>query len=140
MPRLSPEQWAQKLSTRAANAGQDWIDGVNNPIRDPVAAALKAAPKWKAKMQEAIAKDTWAKKMAKVSSADIKAIANKVGPGAYTQGIAARMDKIQAAGARILPKIYSAADKVGAMPDATEAERDQRMLANVKELRAIKGT
>jgi hypothetical protein len=140
MPRLTPEQWQKKLTDRSGAAGQDWLDGVKNPIRDPVQAALKAEGKWKAKMQDAITKGTWAKKMAKVDSAAMKATAERVGPGAYTQGIAARSDKILAAGARILPKIYAAADQVGAMPDTTEADRDARMMANVKAMRAIKGT
>jgi hypothetical protein len=139
MPRLSPEQWAAKLATRASAAGQDWLDGVKNPVRDPVQAALKAEPKYRAKMQESLQKGTWAKKMAKVDSAAMKATAERVGSGAYVQGITARADKIQAAGARILPKIYAVADKVAAMPDATDGDRDARMLANVKGLREIKG-
>ncbi len=140
MPRLSADQWAAKLATRAGNAGQDWLTGVQNPSRDPVKAAIAAEAKWKAKTQEAINKGTWAKKMAKVTAADIIATATKVGTQAYTNGIAARTDKIAAAGARILPQIYKVADTVAAMPDVTDADRDARMLANVKGLRAIKGT
>ncbi len=140
MPRLTPEQAAAKLQARAGVAGQDWLDGVKNPTRDPVQAAIKAAPKWKAKMQEAIQKDSWAKKMAKVDSNAIKATAERIGPQGYVNGINARAEKITGAFQRILPKIYSAADAVNAMPDTTEADRDARMLANVKALRAIKGT
>jgi hypothetical protein len=137
---ITPEKAAAKLIRNAGNAGQDWLDGVTNPARDPVQAALKAKEKYKNNLKMSLDKDTWAKKMAKVSSADIIAIAMKIGPAGYTNGIAAREGKILAAMQRIIPKIAAVQASVLAMPDATEVDRDKRMLENVKQMRAIKGT
>ena len=36
---LDPNAWASKMLTRASNAGQDWLNGVKNPARDPKQAA-----------------------------------------------------------------------------------------------------
>lgn len=132
-----PDKWAKKMLDRSANAGQDWLDGVKNPSRDPAQAAVKAKEKWKNKMQEAIASDKWAKKMAKVNGAEIAAAAERAGPSAYTQGIANRSEKIMRVIQDLQPRVSAVQAKIAAMPDATDADREKRMLENMRAMKQI---
>lgn len=136
---IDPNKVTQKYVARTQAAGQDWLEGIQNTTVDIVAAAIKANAKWKSKMQAAIQNDTWAKRMGKVTTADIKAMVAKVGAGAYTSGIANRQDKVLKAFQRVMPMIDQVATAVRAMPDVTDADREARMIANVRGLRAIKG-
>lgn len=131
---------ANKLISRAQNAGGDWLAGVTGQTVNPAELAVKAKEKWKARMMAAIQNDTWAKRLSQVSLSDITSAANKAGASAYTSGIANRSDKIMKAFQRIIPKIQAVRDIVNAMPDVTEVDRENKMLANVRGLRKIKGT
>jgi len=129
----------QKYLRNANNAAQDWADGIQNTQKDIAGLAVKAKDKYKASVQASLANDTWAKKMAKVSTADIKAAAAKAGSAAYSAGINNKGDKALKAFGRVFPLIDQVAASVNAMPDTTPAQRDAKMLANAAGLRGIKG-
>lgn len=132
-----PDKWAKKMLERSANAGQDWLDGVKNPSRDPAQAAVKAAPKWKQKMQDAIASGKWEKKMAKVNGAEIAAAAERAGPSAYTQGIANRSEKITRVIADLQPRVSALQNKINSLPDVTDADREKKMIENMRGMKQI---
>jgi hypothetical protein len=137
---LDPAKIAQKLVTRASAAGQDWADGIAGMTTNPAALAVAAKDKYVAGIQASIANNTWANRLSKITLADIQSAAAKAGPGAYTQGITNKTDKILAAFQRLIPKIQAVRDQVNAMPSTTPAQRDAKMLANSAGLRKIKGT
>jgi hypothetical protein len=136
---IDPAKVLTKYVSRTQAAGQDWVDGIQNSTVDTVANMVKSNAKWKSKMQAAINNDTWVKRVSKLSTSDIKAMVAKVGAGAYTSGISNRQDKIGKAFARVMPLIDQVATTVRAMPDVTDADREARMIANVRGLRQIKG-
>ncbi len=137
---LDPAKIAAKLISRATAAGQDWVDGVSGQTENPAQKAVAAVGKWKAQLTAAMAAGTWEKRLARVTLQDIVSAATKAGAGAYTAGITNRTDKINAAFARLIPKIQAVRDQVNAMPSDTPAQRDAKMLANAAGLRKIKGT
>lgn len=137
MAVTTPDKWVKKMLDRSAQAGDDWLQGVKNPSRDPVQAALKAAPKWEAKMQEAISSKKWSKKMAKVNAADIAAAAEKAGTSAYVNGIQNRSDKIMKAVQDLHPRVTALQAKINAMPDVTDADREKKMLENMRGMKQI---
>jgi hypothetical protein len=134
---ISAAKWSEKMIARANAAGQDWLDGVLNPSRDPVAAAIKAAPKYIARMQESLAQKKWEKSMAKVDSSIIAAVAQKVGTAGYTNGINARADKIANVIADLQPRVAALKASVLNMPDVSDADRENRMLAAKRGMQLI---
>jgi hypothetical protein len=134
---ISAAKWAEKQIRNATNAGQDWLDGVLHPSRDPVAAAIKAAPKYKARMAESLAQDKWVKSMAKVDSSSIAGVAQRVGAAGYAAGIAARVEKITRVVAELQPKVSALRAQILNMPDGTDQERENRMLAAKRGMQAI---
>lgn len=138
MARTDSALALKKYLARTSAAGQDWADGIANTTKDIAANAVKAAPKYKANMMASLQNDTWAKRMSRVTTADIKAAVVAAGAGAYTGGISRRSSKIEKAFARVMPLIKANADKIQAMADITPADREARMLANLRGMRAIK--
>lgn len=113
------------------------MSGVQNPDRNPIQAALAANQKRLNRLEEAKAKQTWEKKMAKLTISDWQEPALTVGADRYVTGIRRSAGKRSAFWQQQVPKLETLKSSIRAMPDATEADREKRMLEN---LRKMKGT
>ena len=133
------EKWVEKQLARVRVAGGDFKDGVLAVTENPAAKALAANAKRVAKIQESIAKKTWETKMSKVSLEDWKGKASTVGADRFISGVEANVDKIEKFVRGFQPKLSSLAASVNSMPETSEAERDNRVLAMVRGLRKLKG-
>jgi hypothetical protein len=82
------DQIVKKWQARASAAGADYSAGVQNPRRPQAASAAAAAPSWAAGVQQAVANNTFAKR---VLAAQDKYTRNSAGKGAarYPTGITA---------------------------------------------------
>ena len=125
---IPPERWKDKLIKRATAAASDWIDGIKSPSRDPVKAAIEADAKWKDRVMQAIKEDRRKKALEKVSHADIVAVVEKLGERAFVDGITARETKIAKRIAELQPLVQAVSDAIQSMPDATDADREKRLL------------
>lgn len=128
---------AKDLIKHAGERGQDWQDGMRNPSRDPVKAAMDNVEKYKNNVKKALESGKWERNLSKITHADIMKTVDKLGPSVFTDGIAAREDKITAAMNVLQPKLQAVSNAVQAMKSGTETEREQRMLANLKLMRKI---
>lgn len=125
---IPPERWKDKLIKRATAAASDWIEGIKSPSRDPVKAAIEADAKWKDRVMQAIKEDRRKKALEKVSHADIVAVVEKLGERAFVDGITAREAKIAKRIAELQPLVQAVSDAIQSMPDATDADREKRLL------------
>jgi hypothetical protein len=125
---IPPEKWKERLIKRATAAADDWLEGVKNPSRDPVKAAIEADAKWKDRLTQSMKEDRRKKALEKVSHADIVAVVEKLGTRAFTDGIAAREAKIKKRIGELQPLVQAVSDAIQAMPDATDADREKRLL------------
>ncbi len=133
----SADRWASKQIANAVNGAQNWVDGVQRPSADFKAAGLAAAGKWKARTQEAIQGDRFAKALAKVNVDEAIATAVAVGGAGFAAGIQAREAKIRRTVADLQPRVAAVKAAVDAMPQDTEAQRDARALAAIKGMREV---
>lgn len=131
---------ADKQVRRALSSVEDYQAGISNPQRDPAKAALASNAKRVAKLQESIAKQTWEKAMSKVTQADWTAATLRVGPARYSDGVDAARGKVADFWNKATPKFQQIQNEINALPNATEADREKRMLENLKRMRAMKGT
>jgi len=121
------DRWAKQQVDNAVAAADDWLDGVKNPSRNPIEAALAAKKKFEDRLTTAIKEDRWAKGLAKSSAAEIIDIATKVGTGHYSTGVSARDAKIKRVVNELQPLAQSVSDTIQAMADGTDAEREKRL-------------
>jgi len=126
---LSPEDWAAKQAGRASAAADTWAANVKKPRKNPVEAALKADGKRKDKLQEAEKAGKWAKAMKKVDLDEMYLTIDKVGAAGYRAGVEARTGKISRVYKELQPMVAALAGSIDAMPDATDADREKRLLA-----------
>ena len=130
-------RWVKQQIENAEAAGDDWLDGVKNPSRDPIAAALAANDKRIDRLQKSIKDKKWEKNLAKSSHAEIVEVAEKVGTGKYTGGVRARETKIKRIVNELHPLVQSVSDAIQAMPDKTDANREARLVAARKLMIAV---
>lgn len=137
MAGVDAARMLDKYQRRTQAAGADYVAGVNNPKRSFKAAAIAANGKWKNRVQEAIQQDNFAKGMNGVNEQEAIATATADGGAAYTAGVAKRIPKVQRAFATIAPQINSVSQRVQGMPQDTPQQREQRMLENLRGMRAV---
>lgn len=126
---LSPEEWADKQVKRASDAADAWLEHVQKPRRDPIKAALAASAKRANKIREALEQKKWDKAMAGVDEDLMFEIIRKRGAAAFRAGIEDRKAKVSARTKELQPMVTALAKSIDAMPDATDADREKRLLA-----------
>jgi hypothetical protein len=120
---------AEKLVKRASAAADDWVNGVKNPSRDPIEAALAAKDKFVDRLTTAIKEGRWEGGLKKVSHADIVKVVDKLGSGVFSSGLEARSDKITKTFNELQPLFQSVSDTIQSMSDKTDADREKRLLS-----------
>jgi len=131
--------WVDKQLARVRVAGDDYKKGVEAPERNPIEAALAANDKRINKLKESIEKKTWENRMKKVTIEDWKKKASTIGADRFIPGVEANVDKISSFVNAFQPKLSSLQASVRAMPEATDVQRESRMLANLRGLKKLKG-
>jgi hypothetical protein len=122
-------RWAAQQVKNAVDAKDDWLDGVKNPSRNPIEAALAANDKRIDRLKQSIDSKKWEKNLAKVSPADIIEVATKLGSGVYSAGVEARTSKINKRVAELQPLVQDVSNTIQNMSDKTDADREKRLLS-----------
>jgi len=133
----SVDRWAGNQLAGSAAAGDKWLRGVQNPSASPLEAAKRAAGKYKQRMTESLTEDRWLKSLNRITEEDIVSVATRIGAAGYTQGIAAREDKIRRAIAELQPKAAALKRTLDQMPQDTDAQREAKMIAAKRGMQAI---
>jgi hypothetical protein len=128
-PGPDPTKTAAKLVARATAATGEYVDGMRNPKRSPVEAAVRAAPKWANKVQQAIQNGSYGKGVQKQNYPEAVEIATSDGGAAFAGGISKRQAKIQRVHADLMPRLGALSQSIQNMPQGTDAERINRLLA-----------
>jgi mevalonate kinase len=134
------DRWVKKQVERARVATDEYKLGVANPDRDPIKAALDANAKRIAKLQDSIAKKTWETKMSKLTIEDWRTPASTKGADRFASGVESARPKIEKFVTSWQPKLAAIQAAVRALPEVTDADREKRMIENLRRLKAAKGT
>lgn len=134
---VSPEEWAEEQVKNAGNAASKWLDHVQKPRRDPLKAAIQAAPKRAEKVRQALEEKKWEKAMEKVDEDLMFATIRKRGAQAFRSGVEDRKAKVLARVKELQPMVAALKQQIDAMPDVTDADREARLLAGRRGMIAI---
>lgn len=119
---------AERYISGVTNAGGRWVQGMQNPRRDPKAAALRAAGKWGQKTTEAIQAGSYAKGINQYDVGEAVAIATSDGGQSYVNGATKRQAKVQRVFNRLAPLLGGVSQAIQNMPQDTDQQREQRLL------------
>jgi hypothetical protein len=128
-PGPDATKMAEKYGRKVAAAAQDYVTGVQNPKADFKQAAIAAKGKWANRVQEAVQQDRFGRAMNQVDSAEAIAMAVSDGGAAYTAGASKRLPKVQRVYSRLAPMLGAVSTAIRQMPQDTDAQRAQRLLA-----------
>ncbi|MGH2669586.1 MAG: hypothetical protein ACRDH5_10835 [bacterium] len=136
--RPDAERWAEGVQ---ATGAARWERGIQNPRADFKAAALANNDGWKSGVTAAVAGDRFRRGMETVNVDEAIATATERGGANYAAGATARRAKFQRKVDAIAPRMAAVTQKVRGMPARNDAEREARMLEQVRGAReAGRGT
>lgn len=140
MPKMSPQEIAEKQVRRGQAASEDYVRGVRAVTVAPTAKAKEKKEKMKAGILHALDSGKWEAGLDSVTLEDWKQTTETKGAQRYGSGIAEAEGRIAAFHAEFQPFLASVKAKIDAMPDATAEQRIQRMVANAREIAKFQRT
>jgi len=126
---LTPEEWTEKQVKNASAAADEWLKRVKKPRKEPIKAALEKKEKYKNKMEESLKEERWAKAMEQVDEKVMYEVIDKVGASGYRNGVENKKAKVAAKVKKLQPLVVAVKETIDKMPDATDADREKRLLA-----------
>jgi len=138
MPRITPEEGAEKLISRARAAAPTIADQVRKVTTAPTEAAAAKIDKMQANFNKAIAEGKVERGLRRVGLGDWQKAMVEKGVPRIVPGLEASRDKITEFNRQFYPFLERVQAKVHAMPDTTLEDNIQRMVTNVREIAEFK--
>lgn len=138
MAKLTPQQIADKQIRNAANAVQDYRNGVMNTDKNPMQLAIAAIPKMRNNFNAAIDSGRVADGFNSVSVQTWKNTTSKKGGDRYVDGITQAKPKIVAFQMQIAPFRAALQAELSSMPTDTADQRIAKMVANARGMAQFK--
>jgi hypothetical protein len=129
------QQVAEKWAQRTSAAAQDYAHGVANTDKDPTALAIAAGPRYLQNVQAAFNSGKWANGLRRVGKQGWQAAVAAKGATNFSTGVQAAQAKVTDAFGQLLAFEQNLLNQVSAMPNVTDNDREQRMLAWVRGMR-----
>jgi hypothetical protein len=133
-----PNKVTDKQIANVRNNVQSYIDSINDVKESPGKKAARKKEKYRANVLASV--DKWAANVADQDLGDWQAITTKKGGERIASGMEEARPKILAFQQQFQPFIAGVKKELDEMPDATPEQREQKMLANVRKMRAFKRT
>lgn len=129
MPKLNPQQIADKQIRRLQQASQDIITGIDSVSEAPAQAAIAQQQLMLQKLIDSVNDGTWAAELGKVTLNDWKTAMKEKGVPRVGPGIAAARQKLVDFQTWLGPVVDGAKAEVDAMPKGTISDSIARSTA-----------
>jgi len=137
---LPPDEWKKRQINNLKAVGEEnYKVGINRPKKDPIQAGIEAEEKWAARIKEAIEEKRRAKALQAVSMDEWFNYAANIGAARLVEGVTKREAKVDRFVRSWQPILQDHVSKIDAMPAVTDKDMEERMLANLRGLKALKG-
>lgn len=137
---IDPQTWVEKqINTLTAVGEANYRTGITMPKKDPIKAAIAGQAAYEAKMRdpEVLARRKTA--LEKTNMEEWAAMAETIGARRLVEGVTARRYKVERFVAAYVPLLKGHLSRIDALPNVTDADREKRMVENVRGLKALKG-
>ena len=131
------DRWTSDLIAGVAAARDKYLDGIQNPRKNPKEEALKKKGRWKNKIEEAIKGDNYAKGIQGYNLDEAIQLAVDIGADNLVRGVEARAPKIRRVVDRLVPLFVAAKDVLDRMPTDTVAETEKKQVEASRLMRQI---
>jgi len=136
----TPAQWvAKQIGNLSAVGAANYSAGIVRPKKDPILAGIAAQGKYEAEMRKPEVLKRRETELRKTNMEEWAAMAERLGPARLVEGVTTRQYKVERFVGAYQPKLESHLRVVDALPDVTDADRERRMLENLRGLKKLKG-
>ena len=137
---ISPAAWAERqIKTLQAVGESNYKVGITKPRKDPIEAGIAAEEKYAANTKKAIDEGRRAAALAKTDMATWYKYTSDIGAGRLVEGVVKRRAKVDKFVTTYQPMLVSHLASIDALDDVSDADREERMLENLRGLKALKG-
>ena len=137
---LSPTDWKDRQIENLKDVGErSYKVGIAKPKDDPIAAGIRAEPRYASQMKKVIDEERRKKGLEKTSMSEWYKYSDELGAGRLVDGVVKREAKVTRFITTFQPMLVEHVGKIDVMDDVTDKDREDRMLANLRGLRALKG-
>jgi len=137
---LSPADWKKRQLNTLKSVGEtNYKDGIKTPKKDPIAAGIAAEDKYGTETKKAIEAGSRKAALQKTNMGDWYKYASEIGAGKLVDGVVKREAKVDAFITAFQPMLTTHLGKIDALAEVTDSDRENRMLENVRGLKALRG-
>lgn len=138
---VAPADWvAKQIRNLSAVGEQNYREGITRPKRDPIQAGIAAQGAYEAKMRDPAVLKRREAGLRRTNSDEWASMAERIGASRLVSGVTERVFKVERAVTALHGKLSQHLQRIDAMPNVTDADRERRMVENLRGLRSIKGT
>jgi len=137
---LPADEWKKRqIETLKSVGARNYAQGISMPKKDPIEAGIQA----QARYEEQMKKDEVLKRReAALKATNITewfAYSSDLGVNRLVEGVVKREKKVDRFIKGWQPLLVDHVTKIDELPDITDADRENKMLENVRGLKALKG-
>jgi len=137
---LEPTDWVKRQIDTLKSVGRtNYLQGVKAPKKDPIKAGIAAQDKYENQMKKDEVLKRRAEALGKTNIDEWTSMAETLGADKLVDGVTKRQYKVERFVAKFQPLLKTHLSKIDAMPDATDGDRESKMLENLRGLKALKG-
>ena len=137
---ISPEDWKNRqLNTLKAVGRANYLTGIASPKADPIARGIATEGKYAAETRKAIDEGRRKAALQKTNMAEWAQYSISIGADNLVDGVVKREPKVTDFITKFQPMLSSHLGKIDTLAEETDGDRENRMLENLRGLKALKG-
>lgn len=138
---ISPSEWVDRqIETLKSVGRKNYLTGIASPKADPIARGIATEGKFNEAMKKALANESRRKGLEKTDMAEWYLYSSTLGADKLVDGVVKRTPKISKFVTAWHPVLTSHLGKLDALAEDTDSDRENRMLENLRGLKALKGS
>ena len=139
--RLIPAaEWeAKQIGNLQAVGETNYRAGITRPKKDPIAAGIAAQGAYESAMRDPNVLARRVSGLKRTNMEEWASMSERLGAARLVTGVVERRYKVQRFLTGYVPKLLTHLSRIDALPNVTDADRERRMVENLKGLRALKG-
>lgn len=137
---LSPEEWKKRQIDNLNAVGEaNYKVGISSPKADPIQAGIEAQDRYVAQMKKDEVLARRKASLEKTSMAEWYKYSSELGASRLVDGVTKREGKVGDFVRAFQPMLLEHVQKIDALPAVSDKDRENRMLENLRGLKALKG-
>ena len=129
----------KQIGNLQAVGQQNYLKGIASPKKDPIQAGIEAQGAYEAKMRDPAVLKRREAGLRRTSMAEWALMAETIGAQNLVAGVVARRAKVERFWSAWMPLLTAHLQTIDRLPNVTDADRERRMVENLRGLRALHG-